>query len=58
MYILYGNIKDCPSCDLVVRVPGYRSRGTGSIPVLPDFLRSNGSGTGSTQPCEYSCGAT
>jgi hypothetical protein len=24
---------------------------------LPDFLRSNGSGTGSTQPCEYNRGA-
>jgi hypothetical protein len=25
-----------------------------SIPALPDFLRSSGSGTGSTQPREYS----
>ena len=24
----------------------------GSIPALPDFLSSSGSGTGSTQPCE------
>jgi hypothetical protein len=39
-------------CGLVVRVPGYRSRGPGSIPTLPDFLRSSGSGTGSTQPRE------
>jgi hypothetical protein len=31
-------------CGLVVRVPGYRSR----FPALPDFLRSNGSGTGCT----------
>jgi hypothetical protein len=23
------------------------------FPVLPDFLRTSGSGTGSTQPCEY-----
>jgi hypothetical protein len=23
------------------------------FPALPDFLRSSGSGTGSTQPCEY-----
>jgi hypothetical protein len=38
-------------CGLVVRVPGYRSRG-------PDFLRSSGSGTGSTQPREYNWGAT
>jgi hypothetical protein len=33
-------------CGLVVRVPGYR------FPALPDFLRSSGSGTGSTQPRE------
>jgi hypothetical protein len=38
---------------LVVRVPGYRSRGLGSIPSLPDFLRSSGSETGSIQPHEY-----
>jgi hypothetical protein len=37
-------------CCLVVRVPGYRSRGPGSIPALPDFLISSGSFTGSTQP--------
>jgi hypothetical protein len=36
-------------CDLLVRVPGYRSRGPGfDSPALPDFLRSSGSGTGST----------
>jgi hypothetical protein len=35
-------------CGLVVRVPGYRSR----FPVLPDFLRSSETGTGSTQPRE------
>jgi hypothetical protein len=23
------------------------------FPALPDFLRSNGPGTGSTQPCEF-----
>jgi hypothetical protein len=40
-------------CGLVVRVPGYRSRGPGSNPALPDCLRSSGSGTGSTQPREY-----
>jgi hypothetical protein len=39
-------------CGLVVRVPGYRSRGPGSIPGA-DFLRSSGSGTGSTQTREY-----
>jgi hypothetical protein len=43
---------DC-LCGLVVRVPSYRSRGPGSIPALPDFLRSIGSGTGSTHPREY-----
>jgi hypothetical protein len=37
-------------CGLVVRVPSYRSRGPGSIPGLPDFVKSSGSGTGSTQP--------
>jgi hypothetical protein len=37
-------------CGLVVRVPGYGSRGLGSFPVLPDFLRSSGSGMGFTQP--------
>jgi hypothetical protein len=28
------------------------------FPALPDFLRSNGSGKGSTQPHEYNWGAT
>jgi hypothetical protein len=28
------------------------------FPALPDFLRSSGSGTGSTQPREYNRGAT
>jgi hypothetical protein len=38
-------------CGLVVRVPGYRSRGPGSIPgATRFFLRSSGAGTGSTQP--------
>jgi hypothetical protein len=37
-------------CGLLVRVPGYRSRGPGSI---PGATRSAGSGTGSTQPLEY-----
>jgi hypothetical protein len=27
------------------------------FPVLPDFLRNSGSGTGSTQPPEYNWGA-
>jgi hypothetical protein len=39
-------------CGLVVSVPGYKSRGPGSIPGATRFffLRSSGSGTGSTQP--------
>jgi hypothetical protein len=37
-------------CCLVDRVPGYRSRGQGSFPGATDFLRSSGSGVGSTQP--------
>jgi hypothetical protein len=36
-------------CGLVVRVPGYRSRGKGSILGATSFLRSSGSGTESTQ---------
>jgi hypothetical protein len=28
------------------------------FPALSDFLRSSGSGTGSTQPSEYNSGAT
>jgi hypothetical protein len=39
-------------CGLVVRVPGYRSRGPDSIPSATDFL-SSVSGTRSTQPREY-----
>jgi hypothetical protein len=45
-------------CGLVVRVLGYRSRGPGSIPEIPDSLRSSGSGTGSTQPREHNWGTT
>jgi hypothetical protein len=45
-------------CRLVFRVPGYRFIGPVSIPALSDFLRSSGSGTVSTQPHEYNCGAT
>jgi hypothetical protein len=37
-------------CGLVARVPGYRSKGPGSIP------GASGSGTGSTQPREYNWG--
>jgi hypothetical protein len=53
-------------CGLVVKVPGYRWRGPGwccnlgllQFPVRPDFLRSSGSATGSTQSCEYNWRAT
>jgi hypothetical protein len=45
-------------CGPVIRVSGYRSRGPVRFPALPDFLKSSGSGTGSTQPREYSWGAT
>jgi hypothetical protein len=40
-------------CGLVVRVPGYRYGGPGSIPGATVFSESSGSGTGSTQPREY-----
>jgi hypothetical protein len=43
---------------LVVRVTGYRSRGPVRFSALSDFLKSTGSGTGSTQPREYNYGAT
>jgi hypothetical protein len=36
-------------CGVMVRVSGYRSRGLGSMPALPGFLRSSES----TQPREY-----
>jgi hypothetical protein len=39
-------------CGLVVRVLGYRSGGSGSIPGTTK-KKSSGSGTGSTQPREY-----
>jgi hypothetical protein len=43
-------------CGLVVRVPGYSSRGPVRFPPLLDFPISSGSGTGSTQPREYNWG--
>jgi hypothetical protein len=42
----------CMNCGLVVRVPGYRSRGPGFDSRAPK-KKSSGSGTGSTQPREY-----
>jgi hypothetical protein len=39
-------------CGLVVRVPGYRSGSSGSIPGHYK-KKSSGSGTGSAQPREY-----
>jgi hypothetical protein len=44
-------------CGLSVRVLFYRSGGPGSIPSTTR-KKSSGSGTGSTQPCEYNWGAT
>jgi hypothetical protein len=44
-------------CGLMVRVLGYRSGGPGSIPGTTR-KKSSGSGTRSTQPREYNCGAT
>jgi hypothetical protein len=38
---------------LVVRVSGYISEVRVQFPALPDFLRSSGPGTGSTQTREY-----
>jgi hypothetical protein len=43
---------------LVTRFLGYRSRGLGSIPTTPDFLRSSRSGTGSTLPRDDNAGGT
>jgi hypothetical protein len=40
-------------CGLIVRVPGYRSRGPGSIPCTTRFSENTGSGMGSIQPREY-----
>jgi hypothetical protein len=44
-------------CGLMVGVPGYRSRGSGSIPSLPDIVRGGGSGAGSAQPRGCNWGA-
>jgi hypothetical protein len=47
-----GVSQDDRLCGLVVRVLGYRSGGSGSIPGTTR-KKSSGSGTGSTQPREY-----
>jgi hypothetical protein len=52
IYIVYIICSYDRLCGLVVRVLGYRSRGPGSIPGTTR-KKSNGSGTGSTQPREY-----
>jgi hypothetical protein len=45
-------VSDRPN-DVVVRLPGCRPKGPGvRFPMLPDFLSSSGSGTGSTLPRE------
>jgi hypothetical protein len=38
---------------LIIRIPGYRSKGPSSISGATSFLRSSVSGTGFTQPREY-----
>jgi hypothetical protein len=57
-YCKYGSIND-RLCGVVVKVPGYRFRGPSSIPgTTRIFVRSSGSGTGSTQPRDDNWGAT
>jgi hypothetical protein len=45
-------------CGLLVRIPGYRSGGPGFDSRALQEKKSSGSGTGSTQPLDYNCGAT
>jgi hypothetical protein len=48
--ILAGRLKEGDRlCGLVATDPGVRVQ----FPALPDFLKSSGSGTGSTQPRKY-----
>jgi hypothetical protein len=49
---LYYSMIDC-FCGLVVRFLATDPEVWVRFPVLLDFLRSSGSGTGSTQPREY-----
>jgi hypothetical protein len=51
------HLQDC-LCDLVVSSWLQIQRSQVRFPALPDFMRSSGSGTGSTQPCEYKWAAT
>jgi hypothetical protein len=56
-YIIEKEKFDC-LCGLVVSVPGWRpQRSRVRFSLLPDFLSSSGSGTGSTQHCEDKWGA-
>jgi hypothetical protein len=57
LYISLASSTHMTACGLVVRVLGYRSGGSGSIPGTTR-KKSNGFGTGSTQPREYNCGVT
>jgi hypothetical protein len=41
-YLIVVSLQCNRLCGLVVRILGYRSRSLGSIPVLPDFLKSSG----------------
>jgi hypothetical protein len=49
----YNGMSTYRLCGLVVSVPGYRSKVRVQFLALPDFLRSSGSGTVSSQPREY-----
>jgi hypothetical protein len=44
IYVMQKNV-DC-LCGLVARVPGYRSRGTGSMSTIEEILGRKSSGSG------------